>query len=218
VAVRRLYRGLRALPKSLIFCFTYLPWRDALRLPVVVSHTVCFRSLKGRVRLAGPARFGTVRIGFLDAPGVDPGLRTVWDVREAGEVVFAGPARIGPGAGLVIAGMLEVGDDVQLNARTTIVCWDRIVLGDRVAVAWECLIMDTDYHDINRQAPCAEVVIGAGVWVAARVTVLKGVRIAPGCILAANACVTRSFEEPRAMIAGNPARVVKRDVSWALIV
>jgi serine acetyltransferase len=212
-----LYRGLRALPKSLIFCAVYLPWRDALHLPVLVSHNVRFVSLKGRVRLTAPARFATVRIGFGDAPGVDPNTPSVWDVRDRGEVVFGGPVRLGPGTGLVVGGTLELGAEVQLTGRTSIVAHKRVTIEDRAAIGWDCLIMDTDYHDINRAASAEAVVIGAGAWVAVRATVLKGVRIAPGCIVAANSCVTRSVEEPHSMVAGNPARVVRHGVTWALL-
>lgn len=52
------------IPKSLWFCFKSLPMKDALKMPVWVSHRTKFKSLKGKVviqeELLRPAmiRFG----------------------------------------------------------------------------------------------------------------------------------------------------------------
>jgi acetyltransferase-like isoleucine patch superfamily enzyme len=52
------------------------------------------------------------------------------------------------------------------------------------------------------------VVIGDNVWIGANATILKGVHIGSGSVVAAGAVVTRDVPE-RCVVAGNPARVVK---------
>ncbi len=59
-----------------------------------------------------------------------------------------------------------------------------------------------------------DVIIGNHVWLAKLVTVLKGVRIPDGCIAATNAVVTSSVDEPGVIIAGIPAKIVKRNIKW----
>jgi maltose O-acetyltransferase len=54
----------------------------------------------------------------------------------------------------------------------------------------------------------APVVIGAGSWLGARVVVLPGVHVAPGCIVGAGAVVTRDTE-PNGLYVGVPARRVR---------
>jgi acetyltransferase-like isoleucine patch superfamily enzyme len=54
----------------------------------------------------------------------------------------------------------------------------------------------------------AEIVIEDGCWIASRATILPGVVIGRGCIVAAGAVVTRSVP-PNTLVAGIPARAVR---------
>jgi acetyltransferase-like isoleucine patch superfamily enzyme len=59
----------------------------------------------------------------------------------------------------------------------------------------------------HRAGPC--VVLGDDVWIGARATLLKGARIGSGAVVGAGTVV--DFEvPPGAVVAGNPARVVRR--------
>ena len=53
------------------------------------------------------------------------------------------------------------------------------------------------------------VIIGNAVWICANVTILKGVEIGDGCVVACGAVVTRGKYPPNSLIAGNPAKVIK---------
>jgi acetyltransferase-like isoleucine patch superfamily enzyme len=53
----------------------------------------------------------------------------------------------------------------------------------------------------------ADVIIGEDVWVGTRVTILAGVTLGRGCIVAANALVTKPVP-PYALVAGMPARII----------
>ena len=55
----------------------------------------------------------------------------------------------------------------------------------------------------------ADVQIDEDVWVGANATILAGVRLGRGCVVAAGAVVTKSVP-PYALVAGTPARIVKR--------
>jgi acetyltransferase-like isoleucine patch superfamily enzyme len=54
----------------------------------------------------------------------------------------------------------------------------------------------------------AEVVIEDGCWIASRATILPGVVVGRGCIVAAGAVVTRSVP-PNTLVAGVPARAIR---------
>ena len=58
------------------------------------------------------------------------------------------------------------------------------------------------------------IIIGNHVWIGMNVTILKGVRIGDGAIVAAGAVVTKDVPE-NTLVGGVPARVLKTDISWS---
>ena len=50
---------------------------------------------------------------------------------------------------------------------------------------------------------------GYDVWIGSRVTILPGVYVGDGCILAAASVITKDTP-PYSIVAGNPAKVVKQ--------
>src|SRR5262245_33976667 len=107
-------------------------------------------------------------------------------------------------------GRLEIGDRVFLNYGCSISAHTLVRIGDGCLIGQYSIIMDCDYHDPRggdghgRSKP---IVIGDGVWMGARVTVLKGVTIGAGAVIGAGSVVTRDIP-PRVLAAGVPAVVV----------
>ncbi len=90
-----------------------------------------------------------------------------------------------------------------------------IITGDHRTDIVGKYIMDIEDHDkfengINRYD--SPVIIEDDVWCGANVTILKGVRIGKGCIVAAGAVVTKSFP-PYSIIGGVPAKLIKKRFS-----
>jgi len=110
------------------------------------------------------------------------------------------------------SGRIEVGDYVLISPGTRISASDEIVIGDSVMIANGVYITDSDWHGIydrtRRNPDPAPVRIGDNVWLGDRSLVLKGVTIGENSIVAAHAVVTRDVP-PNAVVAGNPARIVK---------
>lgn len=71
-------------------------------------------------------------------------------------------------------------------------------------------IYDSEGKFINPEKP---IIIGDKVWVGSHVFILKGADIGQGAIIGINSLVTKNIEE-RTLNAGNPLRVLKRDVTW----
>jgi acetyltransferase-like isoleucine patch superfamily enzyme len=109
--------------------------------------------------------------------------------------------------------VLEIGDRTYLNRRTEIVARGRILIGADCAIAWDVVIIDSDEHWREGVEMVQPVRIGDHVWIGARAIVLKGVTIGDGAIVAAGAVVTRDVP-PHAIVAGNPARVIREGIEW----
>lgn len=136
-----------------------------------------------------------------------------------GKVVFGGPFGIGKGC------RLDVGHEAELSFGSGYIgpCTDLIIghgmtVGDGCAISWGCQFIDRDFHEIDYPGRSVvtdpRIVIGSHVWIGSRVTVLKGTRIPDGCIVAAGSVVGGVFTEKNCLLAGSPARVIRREVSW----
>ena len=115
----------------------------------------------------------------------------------------------------ILGGILIFGKNIFMNRYVKIACMERIEIGDDCLIADSVHIYDHDhkYDDLNR--PIREqgyktkpIKIGSNVWIGAKATILKGVTIGDGAIIGANAVVTKDVPA-NAVVAGNPARVVK---------
>jgi acetyltransferase-like isoleucine patch superfamily enzyme len=56
----------------------------------------------------------------------------------------------------------------------------------------------------------SDIGIGADVWVGQRAIILAGARIATGCVIGAGSVVTRGEYEPFTVLAGVPARTIRK--------
>ena len=149
------------------------------------------------------------------------GLRAEGDVRivrlsPRGTVALGRDVLLAEGVRLHLrdaGARLEIGDGSFLNYRTEIVAHERVSIGRGCLLAWDVQVLDSDSHRIDGAPHTAPVSIGDGVWVGCRATVLKGVTIGEGAVVAAGSVVTRDVP-PRALVGGNPARVLRTDVTW----
>ena len=110
---------------------------------------------------------------------------------------------------------IQIGDNTYLHQRTELRCRESITIGNDCAISWDVQILDTDYHRLDGQPDASPVRIGDRVWIGARATVLKGVSIGDGAVVAAGALVTRPVPAGH-IVRGVPAMVdsERGAVSW----
>jgi FkbH-like protein len=108
-------------------------------------------------------------------------------------------------------GTLRIGGQCAINFGTTISAERSVTIGDRVGVGPYCIIADTEGGDPEGAGDLAPrpVVIGDGVWLASRVTVMPGARIGEGAVVTAGSVVEGEIPA-RVVAGGNPARVLRR--------
>lgn len=99
----------------------------------------------------------------------------------------------------------------------------KLIIGDYVSIAEEVVFllgMDHDYQTISTYpfetmitgketaTSKGDIVIEDDVWIGRRCTILSGVTIGQGAVIAAGAIVTKDVP-PYAIVGGNPAKIIK---------
>ena len=75
-------------------------------------------------------------------------------------------------------------------------------------------VLDLEGHRINESR---DIILREHSWVGIRVTCMKGADIPHHSIVAACAVLTKRYDEPFCVLAGVPAKIVKRGVDWSMV-
>ncbi len=126
-------------------------------------------------------------------------------------------------------GHITIGAHTWISLRSQIISATSVRIGSHCILARDVYISDTNEHPVDAEvrrrqtvallergvlpdrseAATSPVSIGSDVWIGERAIILKGVVIGDGAIVAAGAVVTKSVPA-NVVVAGNPARIVKR--------
>lgn len=102
-----------------------------------------------------------------------------------------------------------------INENVQISCGDTIEIGEGATIGRDVCIRSFDGHTIEEDGYriSAPISIGRHVWIGQGATVLKGVTIGDGAIVAAESLVTKDVPAG-AVVGGVPAKVLKENVRW----
>lgn len=112
---------------------------------------------------------------------------------------------------------IRIGNNVGISG-ATIYARKSIIIGDNTMIGGNAKILDNDFHPIEAEARLAddkdkigtrEVVIGKNCFIGCNSLILKGTVLGDNCVVGAGAVVCGKFED-NCVIAGNPAKVIKR--------
>lgn len=110
------------------------------------------------------------------------------------------------GKNLVFGKRVFVNSGCKFQDQGGITIGDDVLIGQNVVIATLNHAMDPDSRGDMAPKP---VHIGNKVWIGANATILPGVSIGEGAIVAAGAVVTKDVA-PRTVVAGIPAKIIKR--------
>ncbi|MBO4643810.1 MAG: acyltransferase [Alphaproteobacteria bacterium] len=104
---------------------------------------------------------------------------------------------------------------ISYHSNTSVVVGEKCMFSDGITLINSDThpIYDYETKELSNKAK-RDIVIGNHCWVGHGVSVMKNVSVPDDCIIGWNAVVTKSFDESHCAIAGNPAKIVKRGVTW----
>ena len=209
----------RDIIRSYVFCFKYLPYEQAKRMPFFLTEPIDILELRrGDIIISGEIRPRMIWIGGGVEFGQKRGL--ILEVNKGGKLIFEGSAffangcyvRVGQGAKIVLGNMFGT------NSNCFIYATRLISFGKAVLLGWDNEIIDSDGHDVCVNSVAVEktqpIHIGNHVWITSHVRISKGVFIADECIVAKGAIVTKKHTVPHTLIGGIPAKDIRTGVDW----
>lgn len=204
-----------SLLKSLYLNFHYLPFRQAIRMPILVSRKVHLREQTGTIKIEGNVRPGMITFGLLlifkDNERNHSFFSNKGSITFKGHTIFRSGININVGKGA----SLIIGNDFEVGANSLIYAKSKVYFGDSVSISWDFQLTDTDFHfvkniDTNESyANTKPIHIDNNVWIGNHVIINKGVFIPKGCIISSNSLVNKKFDEENCILAGSPAKVIK---------
>lgn len=129
-----------------------------------------------------------------------------------GNLISLGETEVFSGENIYIGNNCKINPEVFLNGRSG------ITIGNNVTLSHGAKLISTGY-DVEHWMETGErvhfddkpIVIGNNCWIGANAIILPGVKITGEyVIIGAGAVVTKDVTESRVLVAGNPAKIVKR--------
>lgn len=116
---------------------------------------------------------------------------------------------------IVNGGKLIMGQGAA-NVGLTIMCAKEVTIGNGVRIGRNVSIRDWNGPHVimnSHYRNHAPVHIGDHVWLCSGCTIMPGVTVGEGSVVAANATVTKDVP-PHSLVGGSPAKVIKENIEW----
>lgn len=205
--------------KSLYFNFRYLPFRQAVYMPVWITTNFRIHGLKrGQLILHQPYR-KSVFLGDCGSPGLQEMKGCIYMSKDS-KLIFQGFTVISQGSVLRVDNnsTIVLGNDFYCNKNCFLRSSSLIKFGKNCSLGWNVQINNNDGHEITHDGHVSpqigDVIIGDYVWLTSNTIINKNISIADGCIIAQGAVVVKSIEQPKSLAGGIPAKIIQSNINW----
>ncbi|MDR0790273.1 MAG: hypothetical protein LBO06_05725, partial [Bacteroidales bacterium] len=168
------------LPQIIWFNFHYLPFKQAIKLPILLYKPKLLRC-KGTLTLNGAISFGIIKLGFYTVPNY-PNNGIIWNVR--GNVIIEDFCIIGNDSLIDVGekGTLTLGKHFVSSAALKINCYNSISFGSNNMIGFDNHFIDTNIHTYKivkrgrefKAKGYAPIVIGSYNWFGFGITTIAG--------------------------------------------
>lgn len=212
--------------KSIVVNFRYLPLRQAIKLPILISG---YCSVKGNGNImitTSDVYFAMIKLGFGNIGLFDHKFeRTI--IFNHGLIDFCGRANIGLGSRIAVSGILRLGEGFAISAKSQIVAMKEVVFGKNCLISWDVLVMDSDFHPIYtlddyvgaRLNPDKPIYCGDNCWICTGAKILKGSKLSDNVVIAAGASISSDLSHlTNSILTSNNIEVkeLRKNIVWKL--
>lgn len=211
---------LRSILKTIYYNFKIFPFKVALKIPMFVGDTAkIYGSKKGCICIKGTIKRGMLSIGrSYGSYGIYRGIKSILTFGKHGSLVIRGRVAFCTEFKITINGVLDLGENFDVNNGFNCICKDSISFGDNCLLGWDVTVLDSDGHSMYVDGKLSlekiPVKIGNNVWIGAKTAVLKGTQISDNSIIGLGTLVSGKYEN-NSIIIGNKGKMIKKDdLKW----
>jgi acetyltransferase-like isoleucine patch superfamily enzyme len=187
--------------------------RDLFSLPIIIYPEVhLFIGSNAKIihnggRLQVGRRWGVGRFKQSEFVVADDGILEInddFEIYTGCSVVIDSGAKLSLGKG-------------GLNLGVRMAVFNSISIGNNCFISENVTIRDSDNHRITGRLKTnsSPIIFGNNVLIGINATILKGVTIGNGAVVAANSLVNKSVP-PNTLVGGVPAKIIKENIKWEL--
>lgn len=207
------------LPETIFINFYFLPFKQAIKLPIWIYGNVRFIKLNGKIKIEA-TKVSTKMIVINrtnESPCNSNGNTEI--ILNSGTLLFKGKAQIGCGCRILIYNNGEIifGENFKMNNQNSLSSCNKLQFENMVLLGHQNQIYDTDFHFCATQEGYVHnsskpVLLGAYTFIGNRVTITKGVILPAYTIVSANSLVNKTLPiESGTIIGGIPAKPLAKD-------
>ena len=210
--LRKLYKKCRDSERSItVVLLRYLLIKIFYKKELFLHQKVKINGIKNIIT-KNKLEIGIQPVGFMHK-------KDITYINIKGKLIVEGYFSIGRGCRIEIGkdAVARFGKGSYINSNTKLIVMNHLYIGNGCAVSWDCQFLDEDFHEISysNKIKCNNsIIIGNNVWIGCGAKIYKGTSIADSCVVASDSIVKGNFNITRSLIGGNPAKVIKTDVSW----
>lgn len=211
--ILNIIRQTRLHPKPLYQLLKYNSFNEIYHGTFLLPTPYCTIEVKKGAKII---KKGTITLGSKKFKKSKLETRLLVDTNAT--IEFNGNVTIGYGADIEAHpnSIIRFGDGVATNIGTTIICQERVEIGNNTMLGRHVTIRDNNGgHYMNRSGykNSRPVVIGDKVWLTEQCTIMPGVTIGDSAIVGALSFVVGPVKK-NTVVSGNPAQVVDEDILW----
>lgn len=207
--------------KSLYYSFKFCGIMG-FKLPIIVGYKTKIKAKSHSLVFVGKIQYGLLSIG------VNPGsfFHCIYDgaylnIKNGGKIEIYGKTLFSKKTSVNVEknAILTFGRNFSANFNLVISCSNRISFGDDCIVGWNCQFFDGDGHRIYSSNDVRNeegiIKIASNTWLCSNLLFLKNVFLMENTVVGANSFLNNfTTSESNVLIAGNPGKIVKRNIRW----
>ena len=220
--IKKLWKNrwiLRSIFSSIYFNFHYLPFKQAIKLPIIL-YKPNLLNCKGKIIIEGNIKTAMIQLGKYGV-SLYPNSGIIFE-NHGGTIIFKGNCSIGNNSAISIGehGILIFGEKFTATTTLKIAAYHHIEFKDYVLCGWECLFVDTDFHQLSslhetekKHQAFGPIIIGNNNWFALKCTIMKGCVLSDNNVIAAHSLLNKNFsDDSYCLFAGIPAQIKRTGV------